>query len=380
MKERIKDITRFASATKDEHMGAFAAQSAFFIFLSFFPIINIIISLPKFLYLKEDQVLDIIYYVLPNRFESYIGDLVVEMYQHSSGSLTIISFVIAIWSAAKGLMAVRNGLNEVYRSREQRNYFIIRSISAVYTVALVILLIVLSVLNMFGTQIAQYVLSQFPEYSSEAWLVISLRGAATFILLFIMFELMYTIVPTKKLKFRNQIPGALFAAFAWVAVTKIFSLYIDIYASRSYMYGSLTTVIMLMFWLYFVLSLVFLGAQINEYLQTCRDREAEYELSKYGKDKTDVWDDDEIEDPELGEYTREEMDEILESQDIDELLDKREEVGNSDLGSLDKESQDKSDKKIINFIKQKNNQKNKQKNNQSKTRNKSIEKRKKGNE
>ena len=142
------------------------------------------------------------------------------------------------------------------------------------------------------------------------------------------------------------------------------------------MYGSLTTVIMLMFWLYFVLSLVFLGAQINEYLQTCRDREAEYELSKYGKDKTDVWDDDEIEDPELGEYTREEMDEILESQDIDELLDKRKEVEDSDLGSLDKESQDKSDKKIINFIKQKNNQKN----NQSKTRNKSIEKRKKGNE
>ncbi len=317
MKERFRDITRFAKETKDEHMGAFAAQSAFFIFLSFFPIINIIISLPKFMYLTEDQVLDIIYYLLPNRFESYVGDIVLEMYQHSSGSLTIISFVIAIWSAAKGLMAIRNGLNEVYRSREQRNYFIIRSISAVYTVALVILILVLSVLNMFGTQIAQFVLSQFPEYASEAWLVISLRGTATFILLFIMFELMYTIVPTKKLKFKNQIPGALFAAFSWVTVTKIFSLYVDIYASKSYMYGSLTTVIMLMFWMYFVITLVFVGAQINEYLQSCRDREEEYELSKYGKDITEVWDDDEIEDPELGEFTREEMDAILDSKEED---------------------------------------------------------------
>ena len=54
MKERIRDITRFANNTKDEHMGAFAAQSAFFIFLSFFPIINIIISLPKVLLLSED--------------------------------------------------------------------------------------------------------------------------------------------------------------------------------------------------------------------------------------------------------------------------------------------------------------------------------------
>ncbi|MBQ2054417.1 MAG: YihY/virulence factor BrkB family protein [Eubacterium sp.] len=311
MKERIRDITRFANNTKDEHMGAFAAQSAFFIFLSFFPIINIIISLPRVLLLSEDQVLDIIYYVLPNRFESYVGDTVMEMYQHSSGSLTIISFVIAVWSAAKGLMAVRNGLNEVYRSREQRNYFIIRSISSVYTIALVILLLVLSVLNMFGTQIAKFVLSQFPQYANEAWLVISLRGAATFVLLFVMFELMYTIVPTKKLRFKNQVPGAIFAAFAWVSVTKIFSLYIDIYASKSYMYGSLTTVIMLMFWMYFVIYFVFIGAQINEYLQSCRDREEEYELSRYHKDATEVWDDDEIDDPELGEFTREEMDELL---------------------------------------------------------------------
>ena len=311
MKERIRDITRFANNTKDEHMGAFAAQSAFFIFLSFFPIINIIISLPRVLLLSEDQVLDIIYYVLPNRFESYVGDTVMEMYQHSSGSLTIISFVIAVWSAAKGLMAVRNGLNEVYRSREQRNYFIIRSISSVYTIALVILLLVLSVLNMFGTQIAKFVLSQFPQYANEAWLVISLRGAATFVLLFVMFELMYTIVPTKKLRFKNQVPGALFAAFAWVTVTKIFSLYIDIYASKSYLYGSLTTVIMLMFWMYFVIYFVFIGAQINEYLQSCRDREEEYELSRYHKDATEVWDDDEIDDPELGEFTREEMDELL---------------------------------------------------------------------
>ena len=47
-------------------------------------------------------------------------------------------------------------------------------------------------------------------------------------------------------------------------------------------------------------------------MHTCRKREQEYELSKYKDDKTEVWDDDEMEDSEhLGEYTREEMDAIL---------------------------------------------------------------------
>lgn len=300
MKERIQDISRFIKGTQDEHMSAFAAQSAFFIFLSFFPLINLVIAVPKFLPLTENQVIELIGYVLPNRFESYVGDIVIEMYQNSSGSVTILSLVIAIWSAAKGLMAIRNGLNEVYRSREQRNYIIIRSISAIYTVALVILIVVLSLLNVFGTQIAKYVLNKFPEYSNEAWLIISLRGTATFVLLFVLFELMYTIVPTKKLRFKDQVPGSLFAAFAWVFVTKLFSLYIDIYASQSYMYGSLTTVIMLMFWMYMVISFVFVGAQVNEYLLYCRDRNEQYELDKYGKDQNEVWDDDEIDPDESG--------------------------------------------------------------------------------
>ena len=194
--ERLKDIMRFWKGTADEHMGAFAAQSAFFIFLSFFPIINLIVSLPKILPFSEDQMIELIYYVLPSSFEDYVAGLVREMYQNSSNSITIISLAIAVWSAAKGLTAVRYGLNEVYRSREARNYFIIRSISAVYTVVFVLLVLLLVPLNMFGTQIALYLFNQFPHFTDVTLMVYSIRSSATFILLFIMFDLLYTIVPS----------------------------------------------------------------------------------------------------------------------------------------------------------------------------------------
>ena len=292
---RIKDIIRFWKGTADEHMGAFAAQSAFFIFLSFFPIINIIIALPKLLPFSEEQMLELIYYVLPSSFENYVAGLVSEMYQNSSNSLTIISLIIAVWSAAKGLTAVRYGLNEVYRSREARNYIIIRSISAVYTVIFVLLVLLLVPLNMFGTQIAIYILNQFPHFTDITLLVYSIRSSATFILLFIMFDLLYTIVPSKKLRFGKQLPGALLAAFLWVSVTKLFSLYIDYYATRSYMYGSLTTVIMLMFWMYFVIYFIFVGAQLNEYLHMCRKRNLEHGIDKYMDEPAEDWEDDDIE-------------------------------------------------------------------------------------
>ena len=291
---RLKDIIRFWNGTADEHMGAFAAQSAFFIFLSFFPIINLIVSLPKLLPVTEQQIIDLIYYSLPVSFEEYVANLVREMYDNSSNSITIISLIIAIWSAAKGLTAVRYGLNEVYRSREARNYFIIRSISAVYTVVFVLLVLVLVPLNMFGTQIALYLFNQFPHFTDVTLLVYSVRSSATFILLFIMFDLLYTIVPSKKLKFGKQAPGAVLAAFLWVFITKLFSLYIDYYASKSFMYGSLTTVIMLLFWMYFVIYSIFIGAQLNEYLHFCRRRNLEEKSFANQDNDEDIWEDDEI--------------------------------------------------------------------------------------
>ncbi|MCR5106464.1 MAG: YihY/virulence factor BrkB family protein [Eubacterium sp.] len=309
---RIKDIIRFWEGTADEHMAAFAAQSAFFIFLSFFPIMNIIIGLPKALNITEEQVIEIICYMIPSRFEDLVVGVVDEMYGNFTSSFTVISILLALWSAAKGITAIRYGLNEVYRSRESRNYFIVRGIGSLYTLVFILIFIAIIPLNMFGTQIAGIIIRKFPIYYNEALLVYSLRNAATFVLLLIVFDLMYTIVPTRKLSFIKQIPGAVLAAFSWVVITKVFSLYIDYVATRNYMYGSLTTVVMLLFWMYIVIYLVFIGAQLNEYLYTCRKREQEYELSKYKDDQTEVWDDDEMEDSEhLGEYTREEMDAIL---------------------------------------------------------------------
>ena len=92
--------------------------------------------------------------------------------------------------------------------------------------------------------------------------------------------MLYTIVPNRKLKFIRQMPGALFSAISWIIVTKLFSLYIDQFLSNSYMYGSLTMVILMMMWLYIVSNLIFIGGQINEYLWLVKYKEEDEEISR----------------------------------------------------------------------------------------------------
>ena len=47
----------------------------------------------------------------------------------------------------------------------------------------------------------------------------------------------------------------------------LFSIYFDHFSHFSYMYGSLTAVVMLMLWLYICICILLIGAEINFYLE-----------------------------------------------------------------------------------------------------------------
>ena len=199
-KERYQRLKNFIQGTADEHIFAFAAQTAFFLFLAFFPLVSLIMSLSAFLPITQNQLIELICNVLPARFEDYVISIVNDIYEGRSYTMTIVSAGIALWSAAKGLLALRLGLNEVYRSREQRNILIIRGISSAYTALFLVMLVFMIPLNMFGTQIALFVINKFPDFDNVTMLVLGLRTLATFIILFLFFWMLFTIVPTRKLK------------------------------------------------------------------------------------------------------------------------------------------------------------------------------------
>ena len=80
----------------------------------------------------------------------------------------------------------------------------------------------------------------------------------------ILFAFIYAFVPDKKLHFREQIPGASFAAVVWSIFSWGFSLYVDWSGSYS-IYGSLSIIVIVMVWLYFCMYIIFMGAYINRY-------------------------------------------------------------------------------------------------------------------
>ena len=78
------------------------------------------------------------------------------------------------------------------------------------------------------------------------------------------FSLMiYKFLPNRRDKFRYQLPGAMFSAVGWMIISWIFSVYLDVFKGFSSMYGSLTTIVLIMLWMYFCMYCILLGGELN---------------------------------------------------------------------------------------------------------------------
>ena len=74
-------------------------------------------------------------------------------------------------------------------------------------------------------------------------------------------------MPNKKKTYKSQFPGAVFTPVTCAAFSYVFSIYLDHVANMSVLFGSLTTLVVVLLWLYSSMYLLFIGAEINHYIE-----------------------------------------------------------------------------------------------------------------
>ena len=150
--KRIKKIyhkcVEFTTQVADDHVGAYAAQSAFFFMLCLIPIILLLLMLVRYTPVTKADVMTAVMQVFPSSVNSLITTIVNQVYNQSMGVIPI-TVIVALWSAGKGVLAVTSGLNCVYECSETRNYIFLRIRSTLYTVMFILVIVSLLVLSVF---------------------------------------------------------------------------------------------------------------------------------------------------------------------------------------------------------------------------------------
>lgn len=277
----IRMTRAFLAKLRDDSISAFAAQAAFFIILSFFPFVMFLLTLLHYLPFSQTELYELSMSIFPGAVSSFIKTIVAELSEKSSGTVLSITVIAALWSAARGILALSRGLNAVYQYRETRNYLHLRLMSALYTLAFAVLLIVSLILLVFGNQLYDFVMTKLPFLADFALLVMSIRSLVTMSVMTLFFLLLYLFIPNRKSHIFRELPGAVLTAGGWLGFSYLFSYYIDHMGNYSYTYGSLTAIVICMLWLYACMYILFIGAEVNVVLSNPSVREATKSLLAY---------------------------------------------------------------------------------------------------
>ena len=232
-------------------------------FLSIIPIIILLCSLLPLTTLQKSDLLKAVSEVMPSPIVPMMSSLIESLYNSTVG-VTSVAAIVTVWSASKGMLSIMRGLNAMNGVVEDRNYFVQRILASFYTILLLIVLLLSLVFMVFGTTLVRLLNDRISILDHLMSIAMHFKPLFSWGILTLVFMVIYAYVPNVKLKLTKQFPGALFTAISWNLFSWGFSAYIEQFNDFG-VYGSLSTIIVVMMWLYFCMYLLLVGAHINRF-------------------------------------------------------------------------------------------------------------------
>lgn len=272
----------FIDRVTRDRIDSAAAHSAFFLITSFLPFVAFLLTLMQRIHFSSGvSVIEAALDMLPEVFSMALGEIIPSPIK-ASGVLPV-AVIAAVWSSSMGMVAIIKGLDHIYEVEQPRNYVLLRIMAVVYVVMLAVVLIAAAVLMVFGTTIYRAIQDRWPIVAA---LLINFKSLVSFVMLFIFFTLLYSFVPRRRVKLRHNLLGAVFGAGGWVLFSYFFSLFVENFSDFS-IYGSLATLVIMMFWLFSCMYILFLGGEVSMWLEQGGVKEDLKNLLGGGKPESD---------------------------------------------------------------------------------------------
>lgn len=258
----------------NKHVGRSAAELAYFLILTFFPILICINAFVGLLKIDPYVVLNTLEPFLPQGLLNVVNDYLVYITVNESSALLMAGIVMTLFSASAAMRGLMDSMANIY---ERESYGgIIKVVASVLFSILLLITIYASMVavltgNWFFNLLKRYWPAWVPEIHRINWNW--MRFVALWGLMLLLMVLVYRMAAPRA---KPRVPvfgGALLASVALVGASVIFSYFIGMSSNYSLVYGSLASVIILLLWLYLCGNIVILGSVFN----TVRYRRKKFE-------------------------------------------------------------------------------------------------------
>ena len=188
----------------------------------------------------------------------------------ASGSVASISGLVTLWATSRGINALKQAFNQAYDVGNDQGVITQRLLSFLIMIFIGVMLIILFVIYSFGQLVLEHLTPLFELPTDWLTTFSQLKWPTTVLGLFLIFIILYFLVPNAKVHLKYIWPGAVVATLGWMMLTQVFSIYVRYFARSFLSYGTIGTFIVLLLWLNYSAYVIMVGVVINASLEELR--------------------------------------------------------------------------------------------------------------
>ncbi|USG06544.1 YihY/virulence factor BrkB family protein [Latilactobacillus sakei] len=236
---------------------------AYYVLLSFFPLLIVIGNILPYFQLDVLSVADYVKSAVPPTIFNRIMPILQSLLNKRNSGLLSVGILGTLWAASKGINALKISINRAYRVDKIQNFILKRLISLGTTLVLLLLLVSLIVVFTFGQQFLEFITPIFKIPEDYINVFGQLKWPITSIVLFVILIFVYFFVPNVKMQLRSVLPGAFLTTVGWLILAQAFSLYMRYFGTSWNSYGTIGAFIILLLWLNYSAMVLMFGAVVN---------------------------------------------------------------------------------------------------------------------
>ena len=246
-----------------------AALISYYFLFAIFPFVFFLVTLTAYLpFLPSTETLltragPFVPAAASDLVKSHLDDLLHQQRPH----LLTIGLAVAVWSASRGVDALRSALNLSYDVKETRPFWKAQGMALLITLLTSVLMLVSVTGFALGSDLGLWLSAKVHLQAEWAFTWTWLRWPVVAVLLMTVNALLYYFLPDVEQEFRFITPGSVVGVILWLLATWGFTQYVQHFGKYNVTYGSIGGVIVLMTWLWLSGLIFVVGGEINALLE-----------------------------------------------------------------------------------------------------------------
>jgi membrane protein len=263
----VKMVLRY----RNHHISSLASQLAFDMLFSFFPFLILLLTLVGFVNVDPAEVISSLQTIMPEELYELVSTLALQLLQTRNGNLLSFSLLFSLYTASRAFRAVRYGLNRAYNEDEDMNMIKVVILSVLFMMVISFMIIFVLAFLVFGEMISLTLVEWLNLDIKLFYFIRYLRYPIGLAGMIVVFSAVYKLIPSRRIKWREAFPGAVFTSIVWIILSMGFAFYVNNFGKYTDIYGSIGVVIVMMIWLQITSNTILLGGELNALLMYDRE-------------------------------------------------------------------------------------------------------------